>query len=63
MAPERAAHGRAKLRIARRLAEAIEAAGLACEAYVDGMAVEVDAHTLYEPTCWFAAARGCRTMP
>lgn len=49
MAPERAAHARAKLRIVRRLAEAIEAQGLPCEAYTDGMAVEVDAETIYEP--------------
>lgn len=49
MAPERAAHARTKLRIARRLAEAIEAAGLPCETYSDGMAVEVDPTTVYEP--------------
>jgi Uma2 family endonuclease len=49
MAPERAAHTRVKGRIFRRLSEAIEAAGLPCEAYVDGMGIEVDANTLYEP--------------
>ncbi len=48
MAPERIAHARAKGEIYRRLRDAIDAA-LACEAYVDGMAVEVDAHTVYEP--------------
>ena len=49
MAPERAVHSRAKFRIARRLAEAIEGAGLPCETFVDGMTVEIDANTLYEP--------------
>jgi len=49
MTPERAAHARTKGRIYWRLAEAIEASGLACEAYPDGMAVEVDDNTAYEP--------------
>ena len=49
MAPERAAHGRVKGRIFRKLSEAIERTGLPCEVYVDGMSVEVDANTLYEP--------------
>jgi Uma2 family endonuclease len=49
MTPERSAHALTKLRIARRLAEAIERDGLDCQAYPDGMAVEVDAATTYEP--------------
>jgi len=49
MAPERSTHALTKFRIARRLAEAVEAAGLACTVYPDGMAVEIDANTLYEP--------------
>ncbi len=49
MGPERVAHGRTKFRVARRLAEAIEVAGLDCEVFGDGMIVEVDADTLYEP--------------
>ncbi len=49
MAPERAAHARVKFRIARRLAEAVEAGGLPCEVFTDGMAVEIDATTTYEP--------------
>ncbi len=49
MAPERVAHGRAKFHIARRLAEAIEAAHLDCEVLGDGMTVQVDADTIYEP--------------
>lgn len=49
MAPERAGHGRAKGRIFRRIAEAIETACLPCEAYVDRMAVEIDANTVYGP--------------
>jgi Uma2 family endonuclease len=49
MAPERAVHARIKLLIARRLADAVETAGLPCEVYTDGMAVEVDSDTVYEP--------------
>jgi Uma2 family endonuclease len=49
MAPERAAHGRAKFRIAQCLARAVQTAGLPCEVFVDGMAVEIDATTIYEP--------------
>jgi Uma2 family endonuclease len=49
MAPERSAHALLKFRIARRLAEAVEAARLSCTVYPDGMAVEVDEETIYEP--------------
>jgi Uma2 family endonuclease len=49
MAPERAAHARAKLRIAARLDAAVREAGLACEVFGDGMAVQVDEATVYEP--------------
>ena len=49
MAPERAAHGRAKLRIAERLSAAVRAANLPCEVFVEGMAVQVHAITVYEP--------------
>ena len=49
MAPERSSHALIKLRIARRLAEAVEAAGLPCTVYPDGMAVEIDTSTVYEP--------------
>lgn len=49
MAPERSSHALAKFRMARRLSEAVEAAGLPCTVYPDGMAVEIDAGTIYEP--------------
>jgi Uma2 family endonuclease len=49
MAPERAGHARAKLRIARLLEDAVRQAGLPCEVFVDGMAVQVDEKTVYEP--------------
>jgi Uma2 family endonuclease len=49
MAPERSIHARTKFRIARRMAEAIEAAGLSCTVYPDGMAVMIDEETIYEP--------------
>jgi Uma2 family endonuclease len=40
---------RAKLRIAERLAAAVREAGLPREVFVDGMAVQVDERTVYEP--------------
>jgi Uma2 family endonuclease len=49
MAPERSVRALTRGRIFRRLAEAIEAAGLPCAAYPDGMAVEIDDATVYEP--------------
>ena len=49
MAPERSGHSLTKLHIARRMAEAIEAGHQPCHVYPDGMAVEVDDHTVYEP--------------
>ena len=49
MAPERAAHARAKGRIYECLVQAIRAADLACEVFPDGMGVQVDADTVYEP--------------
>jgi Uma2 family endonuclease len=49
MAPERAIHGRLKGRVYQALTQAIRAAGLPCEAFPDGMAVRVDAETVYEP--------------
>jgi Uma2 family endonuclease len=49
MAPERSAHALTKFHIARRLADRIEAANLPCQVYPDGMSVEVDDHTVYEP--------------
>jgi Uma2 family endonuclease len=49
MAPEQSAHALAKANIWRRLVEAIERDGLPCTAYPDGMAVEIDPTTIYEP--------------
>ena len=49
MVPERVAHARAKARVFSALAGAIERGGLACEAFPDGMAVQVSADTVYEP--------------
>jgi Uma2 family endonuclease len=49
MAPERSAHALTKGQIYRRLAQAIEGGGLPCTVYPDGMAVRVDADTIYEP--------------
>jgi Uma2 family endonuclease len=49
MAPARLSHARAKLRATRALEDAIAAAGLDCEAVIDGLGVRVDDGTLYEP--------------
>ncbi len=49
MAPERASHVRGKQRIFQRLDAAIVAAGLRCEAFVDGLGVQADETTLYIP--------------
>jgi Uma2 family endonuclease len=47
MVPERATHVRGKQRMFRRLEDAI--VGLPCEAFVDGLVVQVDEATVYEP--------------
>jgi len=49
MSPERAEHVKAKAQIWRALAREVERANLPCEAFVDGLAVAIDAHTAYEP--------------
>ena len=49
MTPERVSHARVKARVLRMLADAIERRGLPCEAFTDGMAVQVSADTVYEP--------------
>lgn len=49
MAAERAAHMRVKMRVWRAFDRALRAAGLPCEAMGDGMTVEVDDDTDYEP--------------
>jgi Uma2 family endonuclease len=49
MAPERVTHSRAKYHIARRLTAAIDASGVDCETFIDGLAVVVDSTTVYEP--------------
>ena len=49
MAPERLGHVRGKQRMFRLLADAISAAGVSCEALVDGAVVQVDEATVHEP--------------
>lgn len=49
MAPERLSHALAKGAIFRRLAEAVEAGKLPCTVIPDGMVVQVDESTNYEP--------------
>lgn len=49
MAPERLAHAQVKYRITRAFDDALRARGLPCEALPDGMAVQIDETTVYEP--------------
>jgi Uma2 family endonuclease len=49
MAPERLEHVHAKRLIANALDAAIRRVGVACQAYVDGLGVAVDDHTVYIP--------------
>lgn len=49
MAPERAEHVKAKARVWRALADAVEHSACPCEAYTDGLGVAIDEHTVYEP--------------
>ncbi len=49
MAPERALHARVKANVWSALRDAIADAGLACEAFPDGITVRVSEDTAYEP--------------
>jgi Uma2 family endonuclease len=49
MTPERVAHIQVKNRVWQALDRAVRAAGLECQALGDGLTVEVDADTDYEP--------------
>jgi Uma2 family endonuclease len=62
MSPERAQHVRLKNRVWAALDRAIQQAGLDCEALGDGITVEVDADTDYEPDAVEIAGRACSRM-
>src|SRR5262245_1893620 len=49
MSPERAIHGRVKLRVANALERGIVAAGLPCQVLLDCVAVRIDKHRSYQP--------------
>jgi Uma2 family endonuclease len=49
MSPERIQHARIKSRVWAALNDAIRTAGVPCEALPDGVTIEVDADTDYEP--------------
>lgn len=49
MAAERLAHAEVKLEVVVALREAIAKAGLPCRALPDGVSVEIDEDTIYEP--------------
>ena len=49
MAPERVRHNRVKLNVVVALRDAIRGAGLPCEAFTDGVTIEIGEDTDYEP--------------
>jgi len=49
MSPEQSVHALTKYAAQRALSKAVEAAGKPCRVYPDGMAVRVNASTVYEP--------------
>ncbi|MBX9776974.1 MAG: Uma2 family endonuclease [Xanthobacteraceae bacterium] len=49
MSPEQADHNRIKLATAIALRDAVRAAALTCEVFIDGMTVPIEPHTAYEP--------------
>ena len=49
MSPERLGHIRTKLSAAMALQEGLKRAGLSCEAVTDGLTIEIDARTAFEP--------------
>ncbi len=49
MAPERVAHVHAKRKITNALEDAIKNAGVPCQAFVDGLGVQIDEWTSYIP--------------
>jgi Uma2 family endonuclease len=67
MAPERSEHVQAKLWAATALGAAIQRAGVACQAFVDGLAVAIDESTGYVPdalvNCGDPVPRDSMTAP
>lgn len=51
MQSERVRHARAKLEVARQFANQIEAQGLPCDVFADGMAVPLSDSNWFEPDC------------
>jgi Uma2 family endonuclease len=49
VAPERVGHAQSKANTWRALDDAIKAAGLPCQAFVDALGVEISAETTYNP--------------
>ncbi|HEY8566341.1 MAG TPA: Uma2 family endonuclease [Beijerinckiaceae bacterium] len=49
MSPEQVLHARTKVAVQTALAAAIEAAGLSCEAFPNGLTVRVNERTAYDP--------------
>jgi len=49
MSPERVVHNRSKFRAATALRDALNAAGLPCEVFTDGLAIRIDSRMTFEP--------------
>jgi len=49
MSPERLGHTRTKGIVFVALADALKQKGLPCEAFIDGLAIKIDARTTFEP--------------
>ncbi len=49
MSPERLGHTRTKGIVFVALADGLKQKGLPCEAFIDGLAIEIDARTTFEP--------------
>jgi Uma2 family endonuclease len=49
MSPERLAHIRTKLSAATALTDALKQTNLPCEVFTDGLAIKIDARTIFEP--------------
>jgi Uma2 family endonuclease len=63
MSPERAQHVRLKSRVWAALDRAVREAGLDCEAPGDGVTIEVETETDYEPDALVNCGPDCTPMP
>jgi Uma2 family endonuclease len=60
MSPERVAHNRTKIKVLLALRQALVAAGVLGEVFIDGLTIPIDEHTAYEPD---VLVRGGEPLP